>query len=257
MRITSEGIVLRRTKIANGRRIILLLTYNLGKISAGTNLNERNNTRSSAALRPFAYGTYQLFQGRNYYNLDRADTLRTFYGIGENPDKFLYASTALELTEKIIPQEVPQPAIFNALIDFLRSIEKANENELTILLAYEVKLLRITGLSPGTDVCAECGKTEKLNSFSVPAGGMICSECMDKIQGYETVKRVHDSLIYRPEFDIISILKYFETKPISAFESIVLNPRIAAELRKILKQYFLYHFDLGELKSEKLFLTDL
>ena len=123
MHIDSRGIIFRQVKTTDMRRMLLIFTEKCGKLSVGTSLPEKNQKHASLALRPFTCGNYSIYKGRNYYNLDRVETLKSFYGIGEDLDKYMAASLALELTEKIVPEEVPQPRIFALLLDFLNEME--------------------------------------------------------------------------------------------------------------------------------------
>ena len=176
----TEGIVFRQIKMATGRRMILLFTKKYGKISVGTNISEKGRTRSSLALRPFTYGSYHIFEGRNYFNLDKADSIRSFYSIGEDLDKYVSAGFVLELTEKAVPEGIPQPAVFQLLLDFMEEISERNGQHRTLVLAYEIQLLRILGFFPKLDSCACCGRPGNWKSFSVPDGGTICPECREK-----------------------------------------------------------------------------
>ncbi|MBQ1489803.1 MAG: DNA repair protein RecO, partial [Eubacterium sp.] len=124
MDLITDGIIFRQVKATGGRRMILLFTKKYGKISVGTSLSEKGKNRASLALRPFTFGSYQIYQGRNYYNLDRAETVKSFYGIGEDPDKYMSASYVLELTERVVPEEVPQPQIFQLLVTFMEELSE-------------------------------------------------------------------------------------------------------------------------------------
>ena len=114
----TEGIVLRQVKTSYGRRMILLFSKKYGKISAGTGLNERGKGKSSLALRPFTYGRYELFKNRDSYNINGAEVLKSYYGIGEDVDKYMNGAYVLEFTERVLAEEVPSPGIFSLLIDF-------------------------------------------------------------------------------------------------------------------------------------------
>ena len=78
----TEGIVLRQVKTSYGRRMVLLFSKKYGKISAGTSIAEKGRNRSSLALRPFTYGRYEMFKNRESYNINSADVIRSYYGIG-------------------------------------------------------------------------------------------------------------------------------------------------------------------------------
>lgn len=247
MYIDSKGIIFRRTKTTDMRSMLLIFTEKYGKLSVGTNLAGKNKKRGSLALRPFTCGNYQIYKGRNYYNLDRVETVRSFYGIGEDPDKYMAASLALELAEKTVPEEVPQQKIFSLLLEFLSEIETRKQRYLTLLLAFEAKLLSLLGMFPVLDSCACCSKAEDLSHFSVEEGGLICRDCFERCG-----KTGHERLIFKLNFDIVNVLNYFITNPLKTFENIALKEEVEEELQKIMRSYISFHMDVGKLKSDKM-----
>ena len=232
--------------------MILLFTKKYGKISAGSNINEKGRTKSALAMRPFTYGTYELYKNREYYNINSADVKKSFFRIGEDVDKYMQASFVLELTEKMVPEDLPQPRLFNLLIDFLDAMESREKRHETLVLAYEVKALAILGTYPQLDQCTCCGKSEDLRYFSIASGGMMCSDCREK-NLENTANKANDTLIYEAKFDIVKILKYFSDTPIKAFEKIALDEKAAESLQAILRKYMSYYLDIGTLKSESIF----
>lgn len=252
MYINSEGIIFRQVKATSGRRMLLLFTKKYGKISAGSNISEKGRNKAALAMRPFTYGTYELFKNREYYNINSADVKKSFFKIGEDVDKYMQASFALELTEKMIPEDLPQPRLFNLLIDFLDAMEGRERRHETLVLAYEVKALAILGTFPQLERCACCGSEGDLRHFSIADGGMICSRCREK-NLENTANKANDTLIYETKFDIVSILKYFSDTPLAAFEKIALDEEPAKGLQAILRKYMSYYLDIGTLKSESIF----
>ena len=123
----TEAIVLRQVKTVNGRRMLLLFSQKYGKISVGSNLTESGKNKSALPQRPFSYGRYELFKGRESYNLNRGQVIKSYYGIGEDLDKYMAASYVLELTEKLLADELPQPALFRLLLEFLDALEKRGQ----------------------------------------------------------------------------------------------------------------------------------
>lgn len=146
MIIQTEGIILRQVKISGARRMISIFTKNYGKISSGTSITEGGKNKTALALRPFTYGKYELFKGRDYYNIQAAETIKSYYGFGEDIDKYMAACFALELTDKLLLEEEPLPRLFNLLSDFLALLEKRKKAYNTLLIGYEVKLLDLQGL---------------------------------------------------------------------------------------------------------------
>lgn len=254
----STGIILRRINATSGRKMLSIFTQKYGKISAGTSISEKSSKgKATLSLNRFTYGRYEIFRSRDFYNVNSGEVVKSFFRIGEDPDKYFAASFALELTDKALPEELPQPKLLNELVDFLGTLEDRSKGFITLVIAYEVKLLDAVGMLPNLDECVVCGSkpddVKKLRYFSVEDGGMICEECMREIeqeiaQNYKS--KTKPRLIYSPKFDIVSIIKYFSKRPISAFGNIMLDAETEEELYKILREYISYHMDVGTLKSE-------
>ena len=252
----TEGMVLKQVKIAGGRRMIHIFTQKYGKISMGTGMTERNSKYKAAlAIRPFTYGKYEISKNRDYFNLTGAEVKKSYYGLGEDLDKYAAASQALELTDKALPEESPQIRLFGTLVDFLDCWDKGVSTPETLLLAYEAKLLKAMGNSPVLGKCAICGTEDigKPVKFSIPDGGTICHDCHKKIIE-NTLNDGKARLIYEPVFDIVNTVRFLEIKPFSAFDKIALDPKVAGELKSILREYISYHLDIGPLKSESIYM---
>ena len=254
----STGIILRRINATSGRKMLSIFTQKYGKISAGTSISEKSSKgKATLSLNRFTYGRYEIFRSRDFYNVNSGEVVKSFFRIGEDPDKYFAASFALELTDKALPEELPQPKLLNELVDFLGTLEDRSKGFITLVIAYEIKLLDAVGMLPNLDECVVCGSKQddakKLRYFSVEDGGMICEECMRKIEqeiAQNSKSSAKPRLIYSPKFDIVNIIKYFSKRPISAFGNIMLDAETEEELYKILREYILYHMDVGTLKSE-------
>ncbi|MBQ0005177.1 MAG: DNA repair protein RecO [Clostridiales bacterium] len=253
MLITTEGIVLKQRKIAGNRRIIVIFTKNYGKISAGTSINEKGKSKAALALRPFTYAEYDIFKGRESYSLNNAQAKRAYYSIGEDLDRFLVASKLIEYLDAILEEGQSRPKLFDMTIEFLESITNTNSNYETLLLAFVAKTLRLQGIMPEITCCADCGKKladfqkepgQKSPFFSVNAGGIVCEECVDR------EKSTGESLIFKPSFDIVSVLQYFNDNPISRFEKVALKSDIKNELKNIISRYVSFYLGTNVLDDD-------
>ena len=157
----------------------------------------------------------------------------------------LEASTA-ELTEKLLADELPQPALFRLLLEFLDALEARSKRQETLVEAYVVKAIAALGTMPRLDGCSVCGKAGANRFFSVEEGGMICADCARHLA--EDPDK--EPLIYDTNFDIVNILKYFRKESFGAFEKIALEDEIFKKLHAILRSWLAYHFGVEKLKSE-------
>lgn len=244
MYVDTEGIILRQTKTTGGRRMILLFSKKYGKISAGTSITEKGKSKSTLAMHPFTLGKYELYKGRDSYSINNAQTLKSFYGIGENVDKYMTSSYVLEWTEKVLPEGIANVKLLNLLIEFLTMMEDREKEYGTLILAYQIKALDILGYMPNLDSCCHCGGATSPNSFSVTAGGALCNDCKKQLA------LDGEKLIYDTKFDIIEILSYINKNPLKAMEKLALNKEVLRPLLEIIREYAGYHLEVGKLKSE-------
>ncbi len=240
----TEGIVLKQTKIAAGRRMLVIFSKHYGKISAGTYISERGNNKSALALRPFAYGKYQIRRTGDYYHINGCETISSHYSIGEDIDKFLCASCGMEFTNKLLPEEAEAKKLFVLFSEFLDMMEKRTKKHETLLVGYQLKALALSGSAPLLDSCVMCGSKENLTGFSITDGGTLCEAC-------KALKGNKERLIYETDFDILNVIKFLIQKPLSQLENLALGDSTLEKIKMILKDYAVCHLDIGGLKSEE------
>ncbi len=240
----TEGLVLRQIKAANGRRMIVILSRKYGKISAGTSISEGGKNKTALALRPFTYGRYELFKSRDSFSINGAETLQSFYAIGEDVDKYMAASYALELTDKLAAEDEPQPALLNLAKDFLTLLNERKSAFGTLLIGFQMKALQLEGCAPQLSSCLNCGKEEDGAALSVAEGGILCGECLGQ--------RPADPLVFELNGEQLAALRFLSERPITALKGIGLNEDAEKKLRRLFKAYIAYHLGIEDLKSETL-----
>lgn len=241
----TEGIVLRNVKMPNGRKMLVIFSLKYGKISAGTNINEKGRKKTNLALQPFVYSRFEIYKNRESYNINSAEVKKSFYKIGEDVDKYMYASYILELTDKLLPENERSPQMFDLLLDFFTALEARNGKYATLALGYQIKALKCIGLEPEIKKCVCCGSSEHLEKFVVSEGGVVCSNCLNKLKG-----NVNETLIYGLDFGIIEVINYILSNPLKRLENLALNVQTQQALKRIMQSWLMYHLDIRELKSE-------
>ncbi len=255
MLVSSEGIVLKQRKIANNRRMITVFTKNYGKISCGTSLTEKSKGKSALAIRPFTYADYDIFKGRDYYNINSAQTKKSYYSIGEDLDRFLVASKFIEYLDKLLEEDQPRPKLFDMTVEFLEIIAESERNYDTLLYAFIIKTLRVQGVMPELTCCVDCGKktddfgyeiadNKKGHAFSINSGGIICESCIER------EKTNGNPLIYKPNFDIITVFRYFIDNPLVHFEKVGLKDSVSKDIRRILGHYIDHYLGVDVLLDD-------
>ena len=244
MNAETEGVVLKHIKAVNGRKMILLFSKKYGKISAATGGSEKGKNRFALALKPFTHGRYDLFKGRDIFNINSAEVIKAYYKIGEDVEKYMCASFILEFTERILPENMPSVELFRLLLDFFDLIEARKKKYTTLVIAYQLKAIQLMGLAPELLCCVRCGAKEDLAFFDVKQGGAICVGCRNNITGSD------DELIYILNSDIINPLLYFLGNNLKSVGHLALDDTISTEIQDIIREYRAYHLCIKEIKSE-------
>ncbi len=240
------AVVMRQIKTVNGRRMVVFFSRKYGKISAGTSISESGKNKSALALRPFTYGRYELSKsGENFY-INGAEAIRSFYRIGEDVDKYLQASYALEFTDKLLQEGAPAPLLFDLLTEFLSMMEERKKAYGTLTLGYLCQVIAQSGSVPDLNGCAGCGASDA-QYFSVEEGGLLCGDCGEKIDRDR-------ALIFPVSADIIDVFKYLLENPLKNLHGLVLREDLEKKIRMIIRSYSAYHLGIEELKSESMIL---
>lgn len=235
--IYTEGIVLKQIKTGEDRRIIILFTKKLGKVSAASKVFYYQKNKSSAVLHPFNYGKYVLYPGKEIYNINKGEVINSFYKIGEDIDKYACSSYILEFTDKILPENQMDIYLFELLRDFLEIIEKRNKKYMLIIRAYEIKSLVHMGIMPELNKCVKCGNFET-SKFSIEEGGLLCDACI-----------CDETLIFNLNHNIIEVIKYIGKHPLKRLEKLDMDKKVLEELNIFMKKYLEYHVQLNNMKS--------
>ncbi|MDR2771611.1 MAG: DNA repair protein RecO [Clostridiales Family XIII bacterium] len=247
----TEGIVLRQTKILNGRCMITLFSKEYGKLGAGTGLTGRGKGKSSLALRPFTYGNYGLRKSRGAWHINSAEALSGFYRIAEAPERFANCAYALEFTEKLLPEESPAPALFALVLEYFEMMERRRKKFDTLTVAFLFKAIHLWGAAPELEKCARCGKVPQGGgAFGVRDGGLVCDAC---ITAENIPDRGKDRLLYPLDFDILNVMRYFPGRPLRDFERLALDGPVLLALKRILREHAAWHLGVSDLKSEEFF----
>lgn len=244
MQLTTRGIILRQTKTVNDMRMLTLFSERFGKISvAAKNDNFRGKLKSSLATRPFTLGNYDLYKNRDSFRMGRSETLRSFFGIGEDVDRYMEASFVLEFTDKILEENAPAPSIFQLMIDYFDALERRTKEMSFLTTVYQIKAVKIMGYSPHLRSCVHCGKEKPDYMFHVESGGAVCPDCARD-----------NGLIYHSDSDIIDKIKFISKSSMKELEKLYLEKQSLDEMNSLIRRYTRYHLDISDLKSESLLL---
>lgn len=140
---TTEGIIVKRSNFGEADRILTIITPFKGKIKVVAKGVRRITSRRGGNVELLNRVKLHIFQNKGMPVLTEAESLSTFPKIKNDLILSTYGSHLVELAEKLLPEDQPNPAAFNLLATALHLLE-TNPRQIFIR-AYEIKLLSVLG----------------------------------------------------------------------------------------------------------------
>jgi DNA repair protein RecO (recombination protein O) len=183
----TEAIVLRSFRLGEADRVLHLYTLDRGRVGAVAKGIRRTKSRFGARLEPLSHVAAILHQGAGeLHTVTGVDLVRSHHEGREDPYRLGIGLVGLEAMLRLFSEEEANPRAFDALVRFLdvlddwpgRGADAGGRSALDPLpLAFQLKLLWLSGYLPHLSSCAECGSNGPFVGYSPRAGGAVCSEC--------------------------------------------------------------------------------
>jgi DNA repair protein RecO (recombination protein O) len=182
--VKTEGVVLRSIRYGEADSILHLYTLERGRAGAIAKGVRRTRSRFGGRLEPFSHAELVLHEGRgDLYTVTSADLVRSHDPCRTDPYRMAVGHIGLEAMLRLFVEEEANPQAFHALarfLDLLDAVEPllpAQPALDPLALAFQLKLLWVSGYLPHLASCASCGAERPLAGFSAEAGGGICDDC--------------------------------------------------------------------------------
>ena len=183
--------------VGESDRRLTLLTGELGKISAFARGARRPGSSLMAAMRPFTYGQFELYQGRDAYTMDAISDARYFDHISKDLESSCYGTYFMEMLGYYGHEALEAYDMVNLGFASLLALEKKLIPCRLIRAIFELKLLYINGeywpqprkeLAPGAVAAWQyvlSSSYDKLFSFNLEGTVMkqFCSH-VDELRDY-------------------------------------------------------------------------
>ncbi len=183
--VKTDAIILRNANLTDSSRYALALTKEFGKITFVAKGIRRPTSRFGAALEPFTLSHIVFYQKdeRDKYYISQCDIVEAFVQLRQDLEKISSAAAAVNLLDQFTPPGERNVALFNLLFSILTEFNRSLTSELPILfLAFQLKLLTLTGFQPILGHCACCQKTITSGYFIPEHGGVVCNSCQEQAE---------------------------------------------------------------------------
>jgi DNA repair protein RecO (recombination protein O) len=229
-----EGIVLKATRLGEADRIVTLFARDNGKVRAVAKGVRKTKSRFGGRLEPFTRVALVVYRGRNLDTITSADILSSFKSLRADYARLTAAATLAEVVDKVTPERERALSVYGLLEGGLRALEA--HGAATVVPAFLVKLLSLSGYHPQLTVCAGCGAPGSMGGFSSALGGAVCEWC-----------RREDRASFPLAEDRIALLR----RLLRSDFGVAADRDSSVEVTRALRRYAEYHLE-RPLKSLKL-----
>ena len=176
--------MLRSFRYAEADRVLHLYTSDRGRVGAIAKGVRKTTSRFGARLEPFSHVELLLHQGSSdLHTVTGASLVDAHRPAREDPYRCSVGLVGAEAMLRLFVDEERNERAFEALQRFLEALDalpagldgRAAHDPLA--LAFQLKLLWLSGYVPHLEACVECGGVESLVGYLPRAGGAVCAAC--------------------------------------------------------------------------------
>ena len=149
--ILVTGMVISSMPIGEYDRRLELLTGEYGRISAFAKGARKPSSPLVSVSRLFAFGQFELFQGKSSYSVNSAKITNYFTELSEDVALTFYGSYFLELAQYFTRENVEATDTLKLIYQSLRALAHEGFDNRLVKGIYEIKMLALNGVCPPAD----------------------------------------------------------------------------------------------------------
>ena len=178
MHIVTQGLVLRVVSYKESDKILTVLTRDGGKRTVKARGCRKKNSPLAAAAQLLVYSEMTLFEYRDFWSMDEAESREQFWGVKGDVEKLALGSYFAETMESVAEEDRDGSAMLSLILNSLYALDKLNKPQALVKAAYELKLMSLAGYEPMLDACAVCGApSPEEPRLHLREGVLHCARC--------------------------------------------------------------------------------
>lgn len=168
--ITVRGMVLSVMPIGEYDRRLEILTDSLGRISAFARGSRKPSSSLVSAGRVFAFGEFDLYEGRSAYSVNAARISNYFDELAGDVTLTYYGFYFLEFTSFFTREGLDASGTLKLLYQSLRALSVKSLDNRLVRAVFELKMLELNGICPSIE---DIRKQNKLNPSTLYAADFV------------------------------------------------------------------------------------
>ncbi|NLN98324.1 MAG: DNA repair protein RecO [Eubacteriaceae bacterium] len=241
--VKTKGLVIRERPYREQGKMLTIFTEKEGKVNAIAHNAKGVRSQLAESTQLFAYSNFNYYKGKNFANINNADSIHSFYKLRDDLKKMTLGSYILELVDLLYEWYQGDAQTLRLIIHALYYLDECQKgNLLGILVSLQLKLSILNGIHPKFDGCSNCGSEENIFYFSHEAGGVFCNNCRDQ-KGYSRkISTEARRLLHRFLREPLNMAKAHEPVDETIMQEafILMNAYLSDYLNKTIRSYQMY-----------------
>lgn len=143
--VNLTGMVLKVSSVGDSDRRLVILSRERGKITAFARGAKRPGNQLMGVTRPFVFGDFRLYEGRDSYSLQGVDVLNYFSEITTDMETACYGSYFLEFADYYSRENLEASEQLLVLYQSLRALLKPTLPNELVQAVFELRSMVING----------------------------------------------------------------------------------------------------------------
>lgn len=235
------GMVLAAMPVGDYDRRLTILTKERGKIAVFAKGARKPTSTLLACSQPFSFGEFELYEGRNSYNVVNGEISNYFSELRDDIEAIYYGMYFCEFACYMTKENLDATEQLKLLYVSLRALCKASLNKKLVRYIFELRFLSINGEMPQVFECVSCGKKELLSEgrtwFSAEKGGLLCEECCEAGKTESNGLWVPSSNEIPVGSSTIYTLQYMVSAPLEKLYTFTVSEDVLTELQRVCESF--------------------
>ncbi len=180
----TEAVVLRSFRFGEADRVLHVYTADRGRVGAVAKGVRKTKSRFGARLEPLSHVELMLHQGSGeLHTVTGAALVDPHRPSREDPYRLSVGLVGAEAMLRLFVEQERNERAFEAVTRYLTVLDtlpaglRGRAALDPLALAFQLKLLWLSGYFPQLESCVECGEPGGLVGYLPRAGGAVCTSC--------------------------------------------------------------------------------
>ena len=235
MYLKTKGLVLRVTPYNDADALLSVLTPSHGKLTVKARGLRRKNSPLVAPCQLLAYGEFTLFEYRNMYTINEAQSIELFSALRKDLQRLALGSYFAQAAETMSQEDLPNPELLSLVLNCLHALAKLWVSEPMVKAVFELRSACISGYTPDLSACYRCG-CEMPDRFDISEGKLECVKCRNPASSGLRMPVTPGML------DAMRYICYCDSKKLFSFSA---SPETLEELSYLTESYLSTQLERG------------